>query len=367
MVGLIRSLRSGWSAGLLGLLLFASPSLAQEGPSASAPPPTELRAHRGAEVPAGWHTLQGEHLRMHTSERHLRLGQALLDHADPRVPELSERLGWPGGPPIDVFLATSDAEFRRIQPGTPPGWADATAYPGLGAVYLRAPQARGGDRDPLTRVLDHELVHIVVGRAFAPDRAPTWLQEGLAQLHAGQHDLHAIRKLAGAAVSGPIPLDQLERAFPKNPHAASLAYAQSVDFLVWLEREYGDEAVPELVERLRRGESLPDAILAVTGEPLHEVDRRWTRRFTGVSGAVWSVLGSPDFMWLLAALIGVAAMFVVRFRQRQRRAVIRSRERKERELLGELWTHLGQPGSPEEDRRRLFSSLDHPSARESSD
>lgn len=365
MVGLLRSLRSGWSAGLLGLLLLVAqptPALAQEGPSASALPPYELRATREVEVPVGWHTVQGEHLRLHTSERHLRLGRGLVEHADRRVPLLGERLGLPAGPMIEVFLASTDAEFRRIQPGDPPQWADATAYPSLGAIYLRAPQARGGDPEPLTTVLDHELVHIVVGRAFAPERAPSWLQEGLAQLHAGQHDLQAVRKLAGAAFTGPIPLSELERSFPRNPHAASLAYAQSVDFLVWLEREYGEGAVPGLVERLRRGQSLPEAILAITGEPIEEIDRRWSSRFTGITGAVWSIVGSPDFMWLLAALVGLAAMVVVRRRQRQQRAVIRSHERKERELLSEMWSQLGDRAG-QESSRSAWSELgpaEHP-------
>lgn len=332
---------------LVGLLL-STPVLASSelppGPQATAGT-TQLSAVEGrrVEVPVGWHTLHGEHLRVHGPIRHMGLMEALLDHADPRVPRLAERLRHPIGAPIDVFLSTTDAEFRRVQPGEPPAWADATAYPGLGAVYLRAPQARGGDRDPLTTVLDHELVHIVVGRAFAPERAPTWLQEGLAQLHAEQYDLARIRQLSTAAISGPIALDRLEGAFPRNPHAASLAYAQSVDFLVWLEREYGEAVVPALVEELRGGATLADAILTVTGRPLHEVDAAWSSRFTGFSGAVWSIFGSPDFMWLVAAILGAAAMFIVRRRQRIRRDVIRTRERADRELLREFLDRYHRP------------------------
>jgi len=312
---------------LVGLALFvAGPALAQE-------------------IPEGWMTIEAEHLRLHTPPRHERLVRALAAHADPRVPEIGARLGLPIGGPIDVFLASSDAEFRRVQPGDPPPWADATAYPGLGVVYLRAPTARGGDNEPLTTVLDHELVHIVVGRAFAPNRAPTWLQEGLAQLHAGQHDLASVRKLSAAAFGGPIPLSELERAFPRNPHAASLAYAQSVDFLAWLERTYGQGAVAALVDAMRRGESLELAILGVTGQPLSEVDRAWSARLSGWSLGAWQILGGQDFMWLVAALVGLAAMFIVRRRQRQRRAVIRSRERRDGELLDAFVDRFGRVGS----------------------
>jgi hypothetical protein len=327
----------------LGLAVgLATPALAAGDPAPSrweqtselpAGPSAGAATARGVAVPPTWQTLDGEHLRIHGPERHLGLMRALLEHADPRVPVLAERLGAPPGSRIDVFLSSTDEEFRRVQPGDPPRWADATAYPALGAVFLRAPGARRGDPEPLDRVLDHELVHVVVGRIFAPRRAPTWLQEGLAQLHAGQHDASTGRELARAALTGAIPLRELERSFPENPHAATLAYAQSVDFLAWLERTYGDDAVPGLVAALRSGATLPDAIFVVTGKPLAEVDAAWSGRFSYAPQALLTLVGSPDFMWFVSAVVGVAAMFVVRRRQRRRRAVIRTRERRDAELL----------------------------------
>jgi hypothetical protein len=330
------------------------------GPAMSAAADAPGVRPRRVEVPAAWHTVHGEHLRLHGPARHVRLLEALRDHADPRVPEIAARLGATVGGPIDVFLSSTDEEFRRVQPGEPPAWADATAYPALGAVYLRAPMARGGDPEPLTKVLDHELVHIVVGRHFAPRPAPTWLQEGLAQLHAGQYDATSVRRLSAAALSGPIPLDELERAFPRNPHAASLAYAQSVDFLAWLERTHGAGSIAALVERLRFGDPLADAILAVTGRPLHEVDAAWSSRFSHSPTAVLTAIGSPDFMWFVAAVVGVAAMFVVRRRQRRRRAVIRRRERRERELLQDFIDRYGRLDAGA--RRSPFRDLDPPRA-----
>jgi hypothetical protein len=297
-------------------------------------------------VPDGWATVEGQYLRIHAAPRHKGVQQALLEHSDPRVPALSERLGLPAGGAIDVFIASTDAEFRAIQPSDPPTWADATAYPSFGAVFLRAPLARRGDREPLTTVLDHEIVHIVVGRAFAPRRPPTWLQEGLAQLHAEQHDFAKIRQLGGATFGGALPLERLERGFPANPHAATLAYAQSVDFLVWLEREEGPGTVAALVEELRVGNDLPGAVLAVTGLPLHEVDRRWSSRFRGWSGFVLTTVGSMDFLWLVVSLLGLVTVIVVRRRQRRRRRVIRSRESGDQERLDDLARRLASRDIP---------------------
>jgi hypothetical protein len=83
-------------------------------------------------------------------------------------------------------VVASDADFRALQPGQPPTWADATAYPAAGPICLRAPALRSGTDTRLEQVLDHELVHVLLGRAFAPAQPPTWLQEGIARVFAGE-------------------------------------------------------------------------------------------------------------------------------------------------------------------------------------
>jgi hypothetical protein len=70
--------------------------------------------------------------------------------------------------------------------GPSPEWADATAWPELGAIFLRSPDIRVGGDEPLEQVLDHELVHVLLGRAFGDEQPPIWLQEGVAQVLAKQ-------------------------------------------------------------------------------------------------------------------------------------------------------------------------------------
>lgn len=329
----------------LTLLLIAWISLAAPvpalatGPEASAAP---ARVHAPADarvqVPPGWATRSTSRVAIHAPPRHARLMEVLLEHADASVEELGLTLGVPRGGDIHVFVSSTDAQFREVQPGEPPTWADATAYPRLGAVYLRAPLARAGDQAPLTRVLDHELVHVLVGRAFAPERPPTWVQEGLAQFYAEPYDLAAVQKLARTASTGPVPLARLEAGFPDNPHSASLAYAQSFDFFVWMERTYGARAVPTFVHAMADGAPLHKAIEAATGEPLYRVERAWLSRFAGVEGVVLQLSQATDAFWLLAALIGLVAMFVVRRRQRKRRDGIAAAEARENEaVLAAIW------------------------------
>src|SRR5690606_24960154 len=117
-------------------------------------------------------------------------------------PELADELGVPIGDTIHVYVTPSTQAFRELQPGSPPTWADATAYPGRGVVYLRAPEARGGAADPIEQVLEHELTHILVGRAFLPNHPPSWLQEGVAQVVSGEHEPGLSRELLRAGATG---------------------------------------------------------------------------------------------------------------------------------------------------------------------
>lgn len=327
----------GLGAPVASDLIAPVPAVAQDGPTAYAAEEDPLGHDRAeVQIPVAFDTTVGTTVRVHAPARHAGLARGLVDHADHRLPVLSERLRMAPGGTIDVFVATTDEQFRDIQPGTPPSWADATAYPDLGVVYLRAPGARHDD-EPLTQVLDHELVHILVGRRFAPEHPPTWLQEGLAQMHAETFDQQDLASLAQASYSGPIPLSDLEGAFPKNPHRASLAYAESVDFLIWLERTYGDEAVHTLVGTLAGGEPLHVAVLEATGEPLYAIDEAWRSRFSLTSPIAWTRMVSWDGMWLLSALLGIVAMFVVRRRNRKRRDEIAAEEARGEAIVQAIW------------------------------
>jgi hypothetical protein len=342
---------------LFSLGLGASNAASASGPAISAAPaPLVPTRTERVSVPEGYITVRGALVDLHGDPSKRAVLDALAAHADGRAPLLADQLGLPLGERIDVFLAADDAEFREIQPGNPPGWADATAYPSLSAVFLRSPANRGTDPEPLEMVLDHELVHVVVGRAFAPHRPPTWLQEGLAQLVAGQHSPDSVRKLAAGAVSGPIPLEELEARFPADPHRAGLAYAQSVDFLVYLQREHGPLAVPALVRHLRDGKPLSQAIFLATGLPLDQVDAAWRSQLRVTSQAQWLQVIAGEGPWFAAALLGTVAMFHARRRQRQRRDEIAAAEAREEALLRAV---RPQPRPPERfDRAWLVAGQD---------
>ena len=79
-------------------------------------------------VPDDFVTVSTEHLQLHGHPNHRRLLENLGEHGEASLPTLSQRLGVEIGDVIHVYIADSNTEFRSLQPGAPPTWADATAW-----------------------------------------------------------------------------------------------------------------------------------------------------------------------------------------------------------------------------------------------
>ena len=277
-----------WVRGLaLGILLGAPAHAATIG---AAPPAQEalpwLSGWDGVIHPAGrvvLHVAPGQEL----------LAQGLAASATASLDAIGRATGLDQGGAIQVFVVEDEAAFHRLQPGAPPRWADATAWPSYGWIFLRGPRLRGPEAAPLEQVLAHELVHIVVGRAFAPGSAPRWLQEGLAQSLSGERDL------APRPSRDDVPsLAAVTANFSGDPHAADAAYVAAADWVRWLELRLGPAGFGRVLRGVAAGRTLSGAILEVTGEGLPALEAAW--RASLPVGAWWTTVQLDTLAWALA-------------------------------------------------------------------
>lgn len=269
--------------------------------------------------PSDFVTVEGTFLRVHGPETETDLLLRLARHGSAALPRLAERLEVPIGSTVHVYVARDEAEFRALQPGSVPVWADATTWARTGAVFLRAPAARGGDAAPLEQVFDHELVHVLVGRAFGDAHPPTWLQEGLARLLADEVTPREAEALVRArGTGGLIPLDALANGFPRDGLRARLAYAESGDFVAWLAETYGPAVIPDLLRHSAAGAGMNEAVYRATGDLLHEVEADWLATHATGSGARLAALASGEWLWGLGsvALVGAGIQRRRRFHRR---------------------------------------------------
>jgi hypothetical protein len=153
-----------------------------------------------------------------------------------------------------------------------------------GRVTLLSPRASAHGfewRDTIA----HELTHLAVTRA-SRDRAPLWLQEGMAKREEvrwrapGPFD---DRPAAEAIVrrgleSGlALPLDKMGPSIAMLPSAdaAMVAFAEVTSFVRFYALTQGNGALPKLLHELKSGKDASGALVAASGVDLRSWDERW--------------------------------------------------------------------------------------------
>jgi hypothetical protein len=158
----------------------------------------------------------------------------------------------------------------------------------FGRIIMLSPQATQSGYH-WEDTLAHEITHLLVTRATR-DRAPLWLQEGVAKRQENRWrearpfdatdwaDVTAARALRRGRQIG---LDKLgpSIAMLPTPEAASTAYAEVQSFVSYFIREQGAPALRLLFSDLK-GLAVDDpssALRSVTGYDLSQWNRRWQK------------------------------------------------------------------------------------------
>ena len=264
--------------------------------------------------------------------------ESLLAHAEQSVPGFAKRLDLPTGKRVEIFLTQSQEQFFTLQPGDVPRWADATAYAKQAWIFLRKNSLRGGMASSDIQVLDHEIVHVILGQAFQDQRPPRWLQEGTAQVLAGEYGTETVDRIAnGFFGRGLFSLGELSHPFPQDPVRAQLAYAQSADFIAWLIERHGETVLQSLVQASLQGASFEASLRKATGESISELDRAWSKRLKNSWLWVRAIANDSVLLGLSSLLLFVAYARVRRRNKRRLEEMARQEALEDRlaELLAE--------------------------------
>jgi tetratricopeptide (TPR) repeat protein len=164
-----------------------------------------------------------------------------------------------GTPPRDNILVTLYTNTVFFDVTHAPSWAGA-----LNDGKLRIPVSGLTSVTPeLARVLKHELAHSFIA-SLASGRCPAWLNEGIAQLLEPKNlgrDGHPLALLFKAQQD--IPLNMLEGGFARfSDVKASIAYAESLAAVSYINDSYGMSDVQRILERLSQGNSAEAALRA---------------------------------------------------------------------------------------------------------
>jgi len=182
------------------------------------------------------------------------LARGILRTLEDNYNDLESQLDYTPREPVAVILYTNQA-FADITRA--PSWVGA-----LNDGRIRIPvQGLGGMTPELARVLRHELTHSFVGQK-SQHRAPTWVQEGVAQWIEGRRSSQTAGELLNVLSRPDAPHLQLFEGSWMNlsGDSAYFAYAWALAVVESIIQSGGMGDVQRLIDALATAPSVEDAL-----------------------------------------------------------------------------------------------------------
>jgi hypothetical protein len=230
----------------------------------------------------------------------------LLNNADAIAQDMMSSLGLPLQKPVDVMIASSAAEFQRIQPAGSrvPVWAIGVAYPQQNLIILLSPVVRQRGTIDIVQTFQHEVLHIILGQAFkGKENVPRWLDEGLAMIVANEWSMARLSTMTFAVLGRKlIPMQQLTEGFPWDPDQAQIAYCQSFYFISFLKGKFGSDVFKIFLRNYTAHKNFQQAISDTYHVQWDEMEDLWhdylRLRFSWIP-----LITSSTTLWFLATLV----------------------------------------------------------------
>ncbi|MFQ5860272.1 MAG: peptidase MA family metallohydrolase, partial [Dehalococcoidia bacterium] len=145
--------------------------------------------------------------------------------------------------------------------------------------------ASPGRLDAGSRVLTHELAHVLVHQATFGcfSMVPVWLNEGIATYIEGRRLGPTHQTVLAEALEQErlFSIRSISRGFPHSGAEVSLAYAQGASLVQFLVERYGAQAMRELLAAIQEGLSQDEALLRVYRFDTEGLEKRWRAYLQG--------------------------------------------------------------------------------------
>lgn len=231
--------------------------------------------------------------------------------------ELEDALGWPMLSQPRVLLV-DDADRFEGMTGNPLIAAFAIPSQQLVAIHL-SPDTR--QVYTLNQIFRHELCHLLLHDHVPEERLPRWLDEGVCQWLSGSlGEILASHAVAAAEMNvalRPIPIERLDRRFPQEKNALLLSYEVSRRFVEHLVASYGRNSLLGILQELKEGSVVDEAVSRTLGKPLSILYDEWLEEMRGARWwLLWVSRNLDGLLFLAAALLTVVAFVRIMVRKR---------------------------------------------------
>ena len=204
--------------------------------------------------------------------------QSLHAQTTSSLPEISSAMGVDDVPQFRAVIFPNVRELTKHGPtisnaATVGHYFGGYAYDEYNLTIMASPSAS---------TLTHELTHLIFGRALDSPYAtpaPAWLNEGNASFWETGDRTASVRNFRSIALSRDVPEFAAMNSVPGLRRDINNFYIQSTDFVGYLIENYGRETIGALLSELNASEDIHDAMRAVYGGSLTEIENRWRREW----------------------------------------------------------------------------------------
>jgi hypothetical protein len=200
----------------------------------------------------------------------------------------------------------------------------------------------------------HEIIHIVLARAYPSTPIPRWFHEGLAMLLSGELSSEENSTVSKAIFLGRLmPLQSIDSVNNFSRGRADLAYSQSHLAALFLIEQYGMTILPQILRAARTTHSFEAGMLKAIGLNNREFEDMVVKYIESKYRFVFFVTDSA-LWWVLISLLFVAGFIATMRRNRKRAMAMEEAERREaerieaqREKASILLQEIGEPTEDE--------------------
>lgn len=203
--------------------------------------------------------------------------------------------------PIFVLLYADFADFASWHFYVE-DWVGGQAFTPLGVTtqIINPRESVDWIRD----VIPHEIAHLFFYQQINTNLAswPSWMDEGFAQYFEFNSSDPALSRVERAAQSGELtPLRYIGGSFGHDPEEVRLAYDQSLSIVVFMLETWGEQGLEALINEIRGGATINDALLGAFGLTFEEFEAQWitglgtpaTPRPSPTAVPTFGVFGAP--------------------------------------------------------------------------
>jgi hypothetical protein len=257
-----------------------------------------------------WRILNKGNIQVHWVGDDPAVAQVVLDSALKALPKLRTMIPFLMPSRIRIYVYPSLAELQAGLRLTGREWIGAHAHPELGVILVAAANPRTATVD-LDNEIAHELSHLLLFQyaGIGESDIPLWFDEGLATVlepsSNGNFDSLVQRAIEEQRT---IPLPELCRSFPIDEEL--LAYAESASVIRYIQAQYGNGAVSQMVFALADGADCRSMVQRTLGLNLEELYEEWLANQENQSTLTRAWQRGGLWLILLAGFVIAGVLFV---------------------------------------------------------